>query len=118
MLTDKIKQDPSIKLTKIKPDLALLNSIKTVYDIIFFAEASSNLSNLTGIGFGNRQSGESWEEIIKNTRSNGFGFMIQRRLALGSFYLERGNQQDIFLRACKLQTKPQHLVLTNRCFFH
>ena len=102
-LIDKIKQDPSIKLTKIKPDLALLNSIKTVYDIISFAEASSNLSNLTGIGFGNRQPGESWEEVIKNTRSNGFGFMVQRRLALGSFYLEKENQQDIFLRAQKIR---------------
>ena len=102
-LLDQIKQDPTIKLVKIKPDLTLLNSIKTVYDIISFAEASSNLSNLTGIGFGQRQSGENWEEMIKNTRSNGFGFMVQRRLALGSFYLEKENQQEIFLRAQKIR---------------
>lgn len=100
---DKLSKDNSIELIKIEPNIELLNAIKTVYDVISFAEASSNLSNLNGVHFGNRIEGNSWEESFKNTRSNGFGFMVQRRLALGSYYLEKNNQEEIFIRAQKVR---------------
>ena len=41
--------------------------------------------------------------MFQNTRSAGFGFMVQRRLALGSFYLEKENQQEMFLRSQKIR---------------
>ncbi|MGL5204671.1 MAG: amidase family protein, partial [Metamycoplasmataceae bacterium] len=92
-----------IKLKKIKLNLDLLNAIKPVYDIISFSEASSNLSNLTGVNFGQRVEGENWKETFSKTRSHGFGFMVQRRLALGSFYLEKDNQEELFLRSQKIR---------------
>lgn len=98
-----LELDKNIELIKIEPNIELLNSIKTVYDIISFSEASSNLSNLNGVHFGNRKSGSNWEEIFKNTRSEGFGFMVQRRLALGSYFLEKQNQEEIFVRAQKVR---------------
>lgn len=102
-LINDLKKDDEIELVQIEPNIQLLDSIKTVYDVISFAEASSNLSNLNGVHFGNRQNGSTWEEIFKNTRSKGFGFMVQRRLALGSFYLEKQNQEEIFVRAQKVR---------------
>lgn len=99
----RLQLDSEIRVVAIQPDVTLLEAVKTVYDIISFAEASSNLANLNGIHFGNRQEGQTWEEMFQNTRSHGFGFMVQRRLALGSFYLEKENQQDIFVRAQKIR---------------
>lgn len=36
-------------------------------------------------------------------RSKGFGPMVQRRFALGSFYLQVENQKDIFIKAQKVR---------------
>lgn len=96
-------QEDGIKLNKIKLNIDLLNAIKPVYDIISFSEASSNLSNLTGVNFGQRIEGKDWKETFSKTRSKGFGFMVQRRLALGSFYLEKDNQEKLFLRSQKIR---------------
>lgn len=99
---DELKSD-NIILKKIELNIDLLNAIKPVYDIISFSEASSNLSNLTGVHFGKRVEGKDWEDTFTKTRTKGFGFMVQRRLALGSFYLEKENQEDLFLRAQKIR---------------
>ena len=99
----KTLRNENIEVVEIKPDKQLLDAIKIVYEIISFSEASSNLSNLTGVGFGQRIEGKNWEETFKNTRSYGFGLMVQRRLALGSFYLEQQNQEEYFIRAQKVR---------------
>ncbi|MHA3846098.1 amidase family protein [Mycoplasma sp. VS276A1] len=97
---EKIKAN-GIQAEIIKPNLEILNAINIVYRVISFSEASSNLANLTGIGFGNRANGDSWEEIMLNTRSTNFGKMVQERLALGSYFLYTENQKDIFFKAQK-----------------
>ncbi|MGL5592032.1 MAG: amidase family protein [Metamycoplasmataceae bacterium] len=96
-------ESKGIKVKKISLNIDLLNAIKPVYDIISFSEASSNLSNLTGVHFGQRIEGEDWRDTFSKTRTKGFGFMVQRRLALGSFYLEKDNQEKLFLRAQKIR---------------
>ncbi|MBN3535053.1 amidase family protein [Mycoplasma procyoni] len=92
-----------VEVVMIEPDSHLLNSVKPVYDIVSYSEASSNLSNLNGISFGKREEGETWDQIMTNTRSKGFGKMVQRRLILGSFFLEKENQEELFLRAQKIR---------------
>ncbi|WAM08019.1 amidase family protein [Mycoplasmopsis cynos] len=62
-----------VNVSIIKPNLKILRLIKPVYQIISFSEASSNLSNLNGIAFGDRIEADSWEDIIKKTRSKKFG---------------------------------------------
>lgn len=101
-LLDKLSKE-GIEIIEIKPDVELLNSIKTVYEVISFSEASSNLSNLTGVGFGKRELGKDWEDIFTNTRSTGFGLMVKRRLALGSYFLEKQNQEEYFVRSQKIR---------------
>ena len=82
-------------------DLNLLKSIFPTYVIISCAEATSNNANLDGIKFGNRIEGESFEEVMMNTRTNGFSPLIKRRFVIGSFSLMRENQDELFVRAQK-----------------
>ncbi|AIA29742.1 glutamyl-tRNA(Gln) amidotransferase subunit A [Mycoplasmopsis californica] len=97
-LIKKLK-NTDITIEIVKPDKKLLLAVKPVYDIISYSEASSNLANLNGIAFGSRKEGSNWEEIMTNTRSAGFGTMVQRRLTLGSFFLFSENQKELFLKA-------------------
>lgn len=84
-------------------DPQLLKTIDSVYSIISFSEASSNLANLNGIAFGQRKDGHDWNEIMTNTRSQGFGPMLQRRMTLGAYFLAIENQKDLFERAQKIR---------------
>ena len=59
-------------------DEKLLRAILPVYLVISCAEAGSNNANLDGIKFGVRKDGESYDEIIKKTRTEGFGELIKR----------------------------------------
>ena len=80
-------------------DKKLLECLFPIYFIISCAEATSNNSNLTGFIFGSRENGTSPEDVISNTRTNGFSEMIKRRFVIGSYILERENQEKLFLNA-------------------
>lgn len=61
------------------------------YYIIACAEASSNLSRYDGIKYGYRsEKGESLLDVFFNSRSEGFGMEVKRRIMLGSFVLSSG----------------------------
>lgn len=93
------KQGATVEVVEI--DVNLLKSIFPTYVIISCAEAISNNANLDGIKFGNRIEGESFEEVMMNTRTNGFSPLIKRRFVIGSFSLMRENQDELFVRAQK-----------------
>lgn len=93
------KQGATVDVVEI--DVNLLKSIFPTYVIISCAEATSNNANLDGIKFGNRIEGESFEEVMMNTRTNGFSPLIKRRFVIGSFSLMRENQDELFVRAQK-----------------
>ncbi len=80
-------------------DKKLLECMYPVYFIISCAESTSNNSNLTGFIFGNKMDGKTPEEIMINTRSKGFAEMIKRRFVIGSYILERENQERLFINA-------------------
>lgn len=82
-------------------DDKLLKAIYPTYIIISCAESTSNNANLDGIKFGNRIEGESFEEVMINTRTNGFSPLIKRRFVIGSFSLLKENQDELFVRAQK-----------------
>ena len=63
----------------------------SAYYIIACAEASSNLSRYDGVKYGFRsETGESLKEVYYNSRSEGFGMEVKRRIMLGSFVLSSG----------------------------
>lgn len=80
-------------------DKKLLECLYPIYFIISDAEATSNNSNLTGFIFGSRENGNTPEEVMINTRTKGFSEMIKRRFVIGSYILERENQEKLFLNA-------------------
>ena len=84
-------------------DKGLLEAIYPVYNVISCAEATSNNSNLTGIPFGNRVDGKNVNDIMMNTRTNGFSELIKRRFVIGSYVLQKENQEKLFLNACRVR---------------
>ena len=67
------------------------------------AEATSNNSNLTGIIFGPRGEGNSIDEIMFDARTKGFSEFIKRRFILGSYILQKENQERLFKNAGRLR---------------
>ena len=82
-------------------DINLLKAIYPTYIIISSAESTSNNAGLDGIKFGDRKPGNSYEEIMINTRSAGFSPFIKRRFVIGSFSLLKENRDELFTRAQK-----------------
>ncbi len=82
-------------------DIKLLKAIYPTYILISCAESTSNNANLDGVNFGPREPGESFEEIMTNTRTKGFSRLIKRRFVIGGYSLLRENQEELFLRAQK-----------------
>lgn len=81
----------------------LLMAIYPAYMCISCAEATSNNSNLTGIPFGNRIDGNNINDIMMKTRTEGFSELIKRRFVLGSYILQKENQEKLFLNAGRVR---------------
>ncbi len=84
-------------------DQKLLNAIFPTYVCISCAEATSNDSNLTGIIFGPRGEGETYVNMIKDHRTKGFSSLIKRRFIIGSYVLQKENQEKYFLNAKRVR---------------
>ena len=84
-------------------DKNLLQALYPAYMSISCAEVTSNDANLTGIHFGVRGEGNTPDEIIKDARTKGFSELIKRRFVLGSYILQRENQEKLFLNACRVR---------------
>ena len=81
----------------------LLEAIYPVYNVISCAEATSNNSNLTGIPFGSRVEAGNVYDIMVKTRTEGFSELIKRRFVIGSYVLQKENQERLFLNACRVR---------------
>ncbi len=84
-------------------DINILKSIPACYSVIAFSESTSNYSNLNGIVFGPRIDGKTYEDIMKNARSKGFCSLIKRRFVIGSYALDKENQEKYFLNAKRVR---------------
>ena len=81
----------------------LLEAIYPVYNVISCAEATSNNSNLTGIPFGSRVGASNVNDIMMKTRTEGFSELIKRRFVIGSYVLQKENQEKLFLNASRVR---------------
>ena len=88
-----------IEVFEVSVDMSLLKVIKSAYDVISSAEATSNMSNLTGIVFGPRGKGENYLESIKDYRTENFSPLIKRRFIIGSYVLQKENKNRYFFNA-------------------
>ncbi len=74
-----------------------------VYYIIACAEASSNLSRYDGVRFTERVAGATLDEMYCNTRTDGFGDEVIRRILLGTFVLSAGFYDAYYTRAQRVR---------------
>lgn len=76
------------------------------YYLISSAEAASNLSRFDGIKYGYRsKEGATYEEQLQNTRREGFGWEVKRRIMLGNYALSSGYYDAYYNRAVKIRSK-------------
>src|SRR2546425_1405746 len=74
------------------------------YYIVAPAEASSNLARYDGVRYGLRAPGRSVGEMYENTRGEGFGKEVRRRIMIGTYVLSAGYYHAYYLRAQKVRT--------------
>lgn len=84
-------------------DKKLLDALPAVYVVIACAEATSNMSNLTGFIFGPRGEGNNYIEMMKDHRTKGFSPLIKRRFIIGSYVLQSENQERYFRNAQRVR---------------
>lgn len=71
------------------------------YYIIATAEASANLSRYDGVRYGRRAEAKNLKDLYVNSRSEGFGEEVKRRILLGTFVLSSGYYDAYYIKAQK-----------------
>ncbi|HEY2664652.1 MAG TPA: Asp-tRNA(Asn)/Glu-tRNA(Gln) amidotransferase subunit GatA [Candidatus Binataceae bacterium] len=99
-----IKQYESLGARAI--DIALPHTEYAVgaYYLIATAEASANLARYDGIRFGPRAEASTLAELYSQTRAQGFGAEVKRRIMLGTFALSAGYYDAYYVKAQKVRT--------------
>ena len=75
------------------------------YYIVAPAEASSNLARYDGMRYGLRAEGGNLTEIYENTRAQGFGQEVKRRILIGTYVLSAGYYDAYYLKAQKVRRR-------------
>ncbi len=73
------------------------------YYILAPAEASSNLARYDGVRYGLRVPGNSIEELYENTRAEGFGKEVRRRILIGTYVLSAGYYDAYYRKAQRVR---------------
>ncbi len=111
-----IKNFITALLEKLKNDGFTLNALEfpflqylvPAYYILTTAEASANLSRYDGVRFGHRgNEAHDMDSLYKNSRTEGFGMEVKRRIMLGTFVLSAGYQDAYFTQAQKVRRMIQ-----------
>jgi len=76
------------------------------YYIVATAEASANLSRFDGVRYGNRKGDAGLKDMYIQTKTQGFGKEVQKRIMLGSFVLSSGYYDAYYIKAQKVR----HLI--------
>ena len=85
-------------------DIDYLEYAIPLYQVIALGEASSNLARYDGVRFGLKiDDFKNIDELYKNTRSQGFGNEVKRRIMIGSYILSGENANIYYYKALKLR---------------
>ncbi len=74
------------------------------YYIVAPAEASSNLARFDGVRYGYRAKSQDLLDLYFNTKTEGFGKEVKRRIMLGNYVLSAGYYDAYYLKALKVRT--------------
>ena len=75
------------------------------YYIIAPAEASSNLARYDGVRYGKRVASDSLNAMYEETRAQGFGEEVKRRILIGTYVLSAGYYDAYYLKAQKVRKR-------------
>ncbi len=102
----------------IEVSMPTLKYAVSAYYLLACAEASSNLSRYDGVKYGYRtQAPESYEELIKKSRAEGFGAEVKRRILLGTYALSSGYYDAYYKKALAVrqQFRLEHDEIFKKC---
>lgn len=92
-------------------DIDYLEYAIPLYQVIALGEASSNLARYDGIKFGYvSPSFNNLEELYKNTRTEGFGSEVKRRIMIGSYVLSGKNADKYYHKALRLRNEMTNVL--------
>jgi aspartyl-tRNA(Asn)/glutamyl-tRNA(Gln) amidotransferase subunit A len=97
-----------------------IGSAIAIYYIVANAEASANLSRFDGIRYGHRsERARTLEDVYFDSRGEGFGAEVKRRIMLGTFALSAGYYDAYYGRAQRVRAKLRAEFRTafNTCDF-
>ena len=76
----------------------------SAYQVVAPAECSSNLSRFDGVRYGYRSNkSTNLEDLYRNSRSEGFGKEVKRRILVGTYALSAGYYDAYYLKAQKVR---------------
>ncbi len=103
LAADKLKSEGA---QIIECSLPSLEYAVSAYYLISSAEAASNLARFDGVKYGHRsKNGDSYSELIENSRNEGFGDEVKRRILLGNYALSSGYYDAYYKNASRIRTK-------------
>lgn len=92
-------------------DLPILDASIASYYVIALSEAASNLSRFDGIRYGNRvDAGKGYDELYVETRSNGFGPEVKRRIIIGNYVLSEQFSGTTYKKGMSVRARIQKEV--------
>ncbi len=83
-------------------EMKYLSAVIPTYYIVATAEASSNLSRYDGVRYGSRKIGADGE-VATETRSQGFGAEVKRRIMIGNYVLSSGYYDAYYTKALQVR---------------
>ena len=92
-------------------DLPILDASIAAYYVIALSEAASNLSRFDGIRYGRRvDNGAGYDQLYVDTRSEGFGPEVKRRIIIGNYVLSEQFSGDTYKKGMSVRARIQREV--------
>lgn len=102
-IDDALKQLEALGASLVNISLPRTELSIPAYYVIAPAEASSNLSRFDGVRYGHRAAEYTdLKSMYENSRSEGFGLEVQRRIMVGAYVLSHGYYDAYYLQAQKI----------------
>ncbi len=99
-----IKRLESLGAVPVEVSLPHTGYAVAAYYILATSEASSNLARYDGVKYGFRAAGKDLLEMYMNTRAQGFGAEVKRRIMLGTYALSAGYYDAYYKKAQQVRT--------------
>jgi aspartyl-tRNA(Asn)/glutamyl-tRNA(Gln) amidotransferase subunit A len=84
-------------------DVPILDYALAVYYVIMPAEVSANLAKFDGVRYGLAAGADDLWDVYKQTRGQGFGWEVKRRILMGTYVLSAGYYDAYYKKALHLQ---------------